>query len=154
MEDSIFKRFIYNSIGFASLATKRMEELINDLLSQGKVSEEEGKKIMDNFKTSTNRTREDLEKDMKSLMEQMMRKMDVAHKRDLEALEARVTALENIHLKDKHSGRPGPAEPGPMDRPGGNIPPSSKPHGDTERPQTDPFKERNDLNNPDNPTTI
>jgi len=92
--DNIFKKLIYTSVGFASLTAKKVEEMVNELSAEGKLSSEEGERIMKDFTAATKQTKEDLEKDLQDVIESVINKMNVAKQDELNRLEQRVTALE------------------------------------------------------------
>lgn len=100
MEDT-FKKIFYTGIGFLSLAKTKTQEVINDLIDRGKLSEEEGERIMNDFKKESATSGEAMEKEMKGWMQSTLNRMDIAQKKDLEVLQIqieelqkRVTALE------------------------------------------------------------
>jgi len=47
--ESIFRRLLNAGIGIASKTTKFAEDVINELVDKGKLTEEEGKDLIDNF---------------------------------------------------------------------------------------------------------
>ena len=60
MED-LLKNLFYSGIGFASMTAKKMEEVIDELTEKGKLSEGEGKKIVDDFVKQTEEKRKEFE---------------------------------------------------------------------------------------------
>lgn len=104
MEDT-FKKILYTGIGFLSLTKTKIQEVVNDLIERGKLSEEEGERIMNDFKKESGSSREAMEKEMKGWMESALNRMDIARKKDVEELEKqlidlqkRVTALEGRNI--------------------------------------------------------
>lgn len=104
MEDA-FKKILYTGIGFFSLARDKTQEVINDLIDRGKLSQEEGERIMNDFKKESGHSKNAMESEMKHWMDSALKRMDIAQKKDLEKLQAeveelqkRVTALEGPNL--------------------------------------------------------
>ena len=97
--EEMFKKFLYNSIGFASLTVKRVEELVDDLLAKGSLSKEEGERIIKNFKEGTSQSKDDFKKDMENMIQEMLRNMDVPTRQDMAMLEARISALEQRPMR-------------------------------------------------------
>ena len=57
MEDS-FKKLLYAGVGLAATATEKFEKTVNDLVKKGKVTDSEGKKIVEEFLEKTNNKKE------------------------------------------------------------------------------------------------
>lgn len=104
MEDTL-KKIMYTGLGFLSLTKTKVEEMIDDLVDKGRLSREEGQRIMRDFKKDSATSREAIENEMKQWAENAMSKMDIAQKKDLdqlreevEALQRRVTAIEGPNV--------------------------------------------------------
>ena len=104
MEDTL-KKIMYTGLGFLSLTKNKVEEMIDDLVDKGRLSREEGQRIMKDFKKDSATSREAMENEMKQWVENAMSKMDIAQKKDLdqlreevEALQRRVTAMEGPNV--------------------------------------------------------
>jgi polyhydroxyalkanoate synthesis regulator phasin len=104
MEDTL-KKIMYTGLGFLSLTKNKVEEMIDDLVDKGRLSREEGQRIMKDFKKDSATSREAMENEMKQWVENAMSKMDIAQKKDLdqlreevEALQRRVTAIEGPNV--------------------------------------------------------
>lgn len=101
MEDT-FKKILYSGIGFISLTKSKIDEVVDDLIDRGRLSREEGEKIINDFKKESGSSKEAVENELYRWMEKAMVKMDIAHKKDikdlqsqLEELQKRVTVLES-----------------------------------------------------------
>lgn len=97
MEDLI-KKFFYTGVGIASLTAEKLQESVDELVGRGKVSEEEGKKIVDDFADKAETRKDDFESRLKEIVENV-RKGDIfpkfMTKEDLETLVSRIEALES-----------------------------------------------------------
>ncbi len=69
--DDLFKKFINTGVGFLSQGNKAMQSAIEKLVKESKISEQEGKKIVDDLMKSGEAKRTDLEKQFKGLTEDL-----------------------------------------------------------------------------------
>lgn len=65
--DDLFKKFINTGVGFLSQGNKAVQVAIEKLVKESKISEQEGKKIVDDLLKSSETKRADLEKQFKTL---------------------------------------------------------------------------------------
>lgn len=96
MED-LFKKFFYTGVGIASLTAEKLQETVDELIGKGKVSKEEGKKIVDDFKDKVDVRREEIEskiKDMAGNLTEGLNFPKFVSMEDYQALLDRVEALE------------------------------------------------------------
>ena len=92
--ESIFKKLIYTGIGLASITRERLQKNIDDLVSNQKLSKEEGRKIVDDVMEKTASKREEFESQFNKVKEEVMEKFNFASAKDFAALQRRVEALE------------------------------------------------------------
>lgn len=92
--ESIFRRLLNAGIGVASKTTKFAEGFINDLVEKGKLSEDEGRKFMEDFEREGEEQRRIFEKEMNAYIEKAMQKMDIPSREDFQRLEERISILE------------------------------------------------------------
>jgi polyhydroxyalkanoate synthesis regulator phasin len=92
--ESIFRRLLNAGIGVASKTTRFAEDLINDLVQKGKLSEDEGRKFMEDFEREGEEQRQVFEKEMNAYIEKALQKMDIPSREDYRRLEERVSILE------------------------------------------------------------
>jgi polyhydroxyalkanoate synthesis regulator phasin len=69
--DDLFKKFINTGVGFLSQGNKTVQKAIEKLVQESKISEQEGKKIVDDLLKSSETKRVDLEKQFKSLTDDL-----------------------------------------------------------------------------------
>ena len=65
--DDLFKKFINTGVGFLSQGNKAVQTAIEKLVKESKISEQEGKKIMDDLLKSGETKRAELEKQFQGL---------------------------------------------------------------------------------------
>ena len=95
MED-LFKKVLYAGIGLTAIAAEKVEGLVKDLIEKGKLSEIDGKKIIDDFFKSTEHKREEFEEKIKKATEDVVGKFGMGGEtnNDLTHLVARIEAIE------------------------------------------------------------
>jgi len=96
MEKNIFKKFINTGVGFVSLTAERMKQTVDGLISDGKISEEEGSKIIDDFTKNTDTKRDEIESQFKSIVEKILKSFSFATVTELEKIENRIAVLEAL----------------------------------------------------------
>ncbi len=97
MEDFI-RKIINTSMGVALLAKDKIKEFIDELVNNGKLTEEEGRRFMDDLKKETNEKSRNMEHEVKGIVERMLEKMDIASRSELKKLEKRIEYLERDHM--------------------------------------------------------
>jgi len=100
MED-LFKKFVYTGVGLVSLTAEKLENSINSLVAENKISTEEGKKIVEDLMSKTEAKKDEFEAKLKEVTEGVVAKFDFLKKHDYDALVQRVEALEAEVAKKK-----------------------------------------------------
>jgi polyhydroxyalkanoate synthesis regulator phasin len=93
MEEAL-KKLVYAGVGLAAQATEKFEVAVNDLVKKGKLSDKEGKKIVDDFFKKTEKKKEEFESKFKSTTEEVVAKFNFAKQADLDELSKKVAKLE------------------------------------------------------------
>lgn len=106
--ENLFKKFVYTGVGFVSLTTDRMKETVKGLIEDGKISEEEGKKIFEDFNKNKDTKKEEFESQMKSIFDKILKSFNFATSTDIEKMENRISVLEGLlaKLEDKEKAEP------------------------------------------------
>lgn len=94
MED-LFKKFINAGVGFVSLTSDRFQNTIDKLVKESKLSEQEGKKIMDDLKKNTDTKRKELESQFTGIANRLMKSAGVATNADVEELKRSVRGTKS-----------------------------------------------------------
>lgn len=96
----LFEKAALTALGAASLTQKKGEELVQELKTRYKMSEEEGRafmeRIQDIARVGTQRSSEIVEAEVKRAME----RMGMVSREDFDRLERRVRALEALRLQE------------------------------------------------------
>lgn len=93
------KRLSMIGIGGTALAVEKVSDYLEDLVEEGKISVGESKKLTEEL--IQNKEKEVTEKGREEI-EAILLEMNIAQRKDIEDLEARIKSLEE-DLKDKES---------------------------------------------------
>ncbi len=96
MED-LFKKFLYTGVGLAALTTEKLQETVDELVGKGKVSKDEGKKIIDEFSDKVDERRSDIEKRLQEVVDNFSASLNIpkmASQDDLSEVLRRLDAIE------------------------------------------------------------
>ena len=92
------KKTLYAGIGVAFLTKDRVEELARKLAEDAKLSQGEGKKLVDEFLRKSEESRQSVESMVASTtnaaLEKALDRLDIPRRNEIRALEARIRALE------------------------------------------------------------
>jgi len=87
------RKVLLASMGLVALAQEEIEQFVAKLVERGELAEKDGKKlvreVMDKRKKETQKAESELEK----RMEELLARMNVPSKTDIDALSAKITAL-------------------------------------------------------------
>lgn len=92
--EGLFKKFIYTGVGLVSLTAERLQKSVDELVSKGKLSEDEGRKVVDDLMTETEGKREEFESRIRSIVEKVMNRIDYPSHKEVQDLRARIEVLE------------------------------------------------------------
>jgi polyhydroxyalkanoate synthesis regulator phasin len=87
----LIKKTFYTGLGAVALTKEKIEELANELVEKGKLSESEVKKFVDDLFEKSESAKEQLKKHVEKITEDTLKKMKLITKDDLDALEKRLT---------------------------------------------------------------
>ena len=91
----VFKKLFYTGVGLVSLTSEKVQETVDELVKQRKISQEEGKKIVDDFIKETEAKKEDFEDKLKKVVEEVVDKFEFLTGKDLDELRNRIDTLES-----------------------------------------------------------
>lgn len=91
----IIKNFLYTGIGLVALASEKVQTVVDDLVTQGKLSQDEGKKIVDDFFKTSESKREELESRIRKMTDNLSGKFDFFSKDSVETMRDRLEELED-----------------------------------------------------------
>jgi polyhydroxyalkanoate synthesis regulator phasin len=89
----LLKKVVFTGVGLASMTKDKIEELGKDIIEAGKLSEKEGKDLMDGLMKKSEEAKKDLEERMDKLVKERLKKMNLVTRDDLLNLEKQVKKL-------------------------------------------------------------
>lgn len=98
MEDA-FKKFLYAGVDLVSEASEKFQKSVTELVEKGKISDKEGKKLVDEFFEKTHKAKDELEKNFNSISERFGFAKN--EEEELERLKKRVKELEAKGASEK-----------------------------------------------------
>ena len=92
----LIKNFVYAGVGLATMTTDKIKETIDDLVEKGKISDTEGKKIIEDFLNTTEEKRAEFESKLKNTSAKISNKFDFnKNDEEMNSLKDRIKDLEN-----------------------------------------------------------
>lgn len=98
--ENIIKKLTYASLGLVSLGRKKVEELAKEISQQTKLSEEEGRKLAEEWTAESEKIRVQLDDTVKKSVSKTIKRLDIPSREEIQSLENRIRVLENLHLQE------------------------------------------------------
>ena len=95
----LLKKTMLTGIGIASMTKDKIEELGKKISEESKLTEEEGKKMVNDLLKQSEKAREDLENQVQKLVKKALEKLDIPTREDFNRLEKRIIKLENLRAE-------------------------------------------------------
>ena len=96
----VFKKAVLMAAGFASYSKQKLEELANEISENSDMTQEEGKKFIDELLEKSKEARSEFEGKVEDIAKKVFEKMHIATTDDLKKLESR---LEKLEANDRFS---------------------------------------------------
>lgn len=96
----IVKKVLLTGVGIAAVSKEKIEELAKDLAEKGKMTEKEGKALVDQLLQSSDEARQDLQNQIEAKVQTVLEKMDLAKKSELDALRLEIESLKKAVEQD------------------------------------------------------
>lgn len=93
MFDTI-RKMMYFGLGAAAMSTDRMRQFVDDLVSRGDVTAEEGKKLYDEFTSRMEEEGHSVNDRIRAQVQSVMKDMGMVDRTQFAMMEARIAALE------------------------------------------------------------
>jgi polyhydroxyalkanoate synthesis regulator phasin len=94
MMETIVRKAIYRAVGIVAGTTERLQNAIDELVSKGKISAEDGKKVVDDVVKTTDHKRDEYENKFRNLIDNVLSKLNLPQGDAHEKLEKRIKSLE------------------------------------------------------------
>ncbi len=93
MED-LFKKILYASVGLVSTTVEKIQFSVDKLVDEQKLSQDEGKKIIDDLVKNTEVKREEFESRIRNIVEEVMIRLNIGSQSQIKDLQERLAAIE------------------------------------------------------------
>lgn len=90
----MMRKMIYFGLGALSLTREKAEKMMNEMVDKGEINREEAKQFIDDAIKKGSEEKEELRNMIKQEYQELKNQFSLVTKKDLEALEARIAALE------------------------------------------------------------
>ncbi len=90
----LIKKTMLTGIGLAAMTKDKVEGLAKELIEKGELSEKEGKKLVDEMLKKSEQAGKDMEAKIEGVVQKAIGKMDLASKKDVSQLAAKIKRLE------------------------------------------------------------
>jgi polyhydroxyalkanoate synthesis regulator phasin len=94
MKDNIVRKTLYTAVGLVAGTTERLQYVIDEMVSKGKISAEDGKKVVDDVVKTTDHRRDEYENKFRNLIDAVLSKLNLPQGDAYEKLEKRIKSLE------------------------------------------------------------
>jgi polyhydroxyalkanoate synthesis regulator phasin len=89
----LIKKAVLTGVGVASLTKEKIEDLTKELIVKGKMSEQEGEKLVEEMLSRAEESRETMKNQTKSMVQDTIAKMQLARVEDIELLKTEIERL-------------------------------------------------------------
>lgn len=97
---NIIKSALNIGLGSAIMAKKATDKIVAKLVEQGKLSEKEGEKLIEEWTAEKDNKKSGAESEYEHILEKVLKKMHIPSRADYELLEKRISIIEkNIAAK-------------------------------------------------------
>ena len=90
----LVKKGVFTGIGLLSLTKEKIEEVAQEFIEKGKMSEQEGEKFVNELLKRSEESKQDIKKQVEESVKNLMKKMDFASKADVAALHKELAELK------------------------------------------------------------
>lgn len=98
MEEMV-KKMLYTGVGLVALTAEKLQETIDDMVKNGRVSEDEGKKVVDEFKQKVEGQKDDVETWLKKLADEVSASLKLPRMVDREEYDALLQRVETLEAQ-------------------------------------------------------
>ena len=90
----LIKKAMFTGIGVAALTKDKVEDVARDFIEQGKMSEQEGKKLVDEIMAKSKESQEELTQKIEASVAVALEKLSLAKESDIAALQQQIDELK------------------------------------------------------------
>ena len=97
----LLKNVVYTGIGAAFLTKEKIEEFKDDLVNQGKIGQDEGKRFVEEMIQKTDSIKESLDLKINKIVEERIKQLNIVTRDDFVDLRRQVEELQIALNKDQ-----------------------------------------------------
>ena len=90
----LIRKAMLTGVGLASISIDKIDEIAKEMMEQGNLTEQEGRKLVQEMMGYAEKSKEQLEKQVAFYVEKALDKMDVARKKEVEELRETLLKLQ------------------------------------------------------------
>ncbi len=90
----LMKKTLFMGLGVASLTKEKIEEMSRDFIEQGKMTQQEGEKLVDELLAKAEESKQDLKKEIDNRVEEIIKKMNLVRMSDLDEVKLQLQQLQ------------------------------------------------------------
>ncbi len=90
----LLKKVLYTGVGLISTATENIQKNIDELVKKGSLSEDEGKKVVNDFVETTEAKRDEFQARLTETVTNILEKLNIPSAADFKSLTDRLADLE------------------------------------------------------------
>lgn len=92
--DEMLKKFLYAGVGLVTITAEKLQNTVDRMVDDGKLSQEDGKSMLQEFLTQTEAKKDDWEERVRDFAENAFERFNFVPRSEYEKLETRVARLE------------------------------------------------------------
>ena len=90
----LIKKAMFTGLGVASLTREKIEEIGRDFIEKGKLSQQEGEKLMDELLAKADESKQGIKKQIEERVDDILKKMNLVKASELEELKRQIKELQ------------------------------------------------------------
>lgn len=95
----LVKKTLLTGLGLASLTKEKIEEVASAFVEKGKMTEQEGRDLVDELLVRSEESREELKKQIEERIQKVMEKMNLAKQSEVDTLRQEIAELRDTMNK-------------------------------------------------------
>ncbi len=101
----LIKKAMFTGIGIAALTKEKIEEIATDFIQKGNLTENEGRKLVDELIKKSEESQEEIKKQLEALVHTTLEKMQVARMGQIDEISQALQILkEKIETLERQAG--------------------------------------------------
>lgn len=91
----LIKKAMFTGLGVASLTREKIEEIGRDFIEKGKLSQQEGEKLMDELLAKADESKQEIKKQIEERVDDILKKMNLVKVSEIEELKRQIKELQD-----------------------------------------------------------